>query len=122
MIEYQYRGLPHAHMVFRSDNAFPPRWSSSREKNDCDFDSSCGIQQRELDSAAATEQQIDSDENRNAIPRVIQYFWIISNGGFIIGIINVYFVSGLGRKPIFTNIVLKNQRRSYCGSLAISSP
>jgi hypothetical protein len=40
------------------------------ENNDCgDFDASCGIQQWELDSAAVTEQQIYSDENRNAIPR-----------------------------------------------------
>ncbi len=39
------------------------------ENNDCDFDVSCGIQQWELDSAAATEQQIYSKENRNAIPR-----------------------------------------------------
>ncbi len=33
------------------------------------FDASCGIQQWELDSTAATEQQIYPDENRNAIPR-----------------------------------------------------
>ncbi len=39
------------------------------ENNDCDFDASCGIQQWELDSDAATEEQIYSDENRNAIPR-----------------------------------------------------
>jgi hypothetical protein len=39
------------------------------EKNDCDVNASCGIQQWELDSAAATEQQIYLDENRNAIHR-----------------------------------------------------
>jgi hypothetical protein len=39
------------------------------ENNDCNFNASCGIQQWELDGAAATEQQINSDENRNAIPR-----------------------------------------------------
>jgi hypothetical protein len=39
------------------------------ENNDCDFNTSCGIQQWELDSAAAIKQQIYSDENRNAIPR-----------------------------------------------------
>ncbi len=39
------------------------------EKNDCDVDASCGIQQWELDSAAATKQQIYLDENRNAIHR-----------------------------------------------------
>jgi hypothetical protein len=39
------------------------------ENNDCDVDASCGIQQWELDSAAATEQHIYSDKNRNAIPR-----------------------------------------------------
>ncbi len=31
--------------------------------------------------------------------QVIQYFWIGSNGFFIIRKINVYFVSGLGRSP-----------------------
>jgi hypothetical protein len=39
------------------------------ENNDYDFNASCGIQQWELDSNAATEQQIYSNENRNAIPR-----------------------------------------------------
>ncbi len=39
------------------------------ENNDCDVNTSCGIQQWELDSAAATKQQIYLDENRNAIPR-----------------------------------------------------
>ncbi len=39
------------------------------ENNDCDFDASCGIQQWESDSDAATKQQIYSDGNRNAIPR-----------------------------------------------------
>ncbi len=39
------------------------------ENNDCKVDASCGIQQWELDSAAATKQQNYSDENRNAIPR-----------------------------------------------------
>ncbi len=39
------------------------------ENNDCDVDASCGIQQWELDRAAATKQQIFLDEYRNAIPR-----------------------------------------------------
>ena len=39
------------------------------ENNDCDFNTSCGIQQWELDSTAATKQKIYLDENRNAIPR-----------------------------------------------------
>ncbi len=42
---------------------------AAAENNDCDVDASCGIQQWELDTAVATEQQIYSDENRNAIPR-----------------------------------------------------
>ncbi len=54
--------------------------------------------------------------------QVIQYFWIGSNASFKTQTINVYFVSGLGRKSIFTNIVLKNQKRTCCGCLAISSP
>ncbi len=39
------------------------------ENNDCYVNASCGIQQWELDSAAATKQQIYLDENRNVIPR-----------------------------------------------------
>jgi hypothetical protein len=39
------------------------------EKNDCDLDASCAIQQWELNSTAVTKQQIYSDKNRNAIPR-----------------------------------------------------
>ena len=39
------------------------------ENNDCDVDASCGIQQWDLDSAAATKHIIYSDENRNAIPK-----------------------------------------------------
>ncbi len=50
----------------------------------------------------------------------VQYFWIGSNASFIIRTINVYFVSGLGRKSIFTNIVLKNEQRICCGCLAIT--
>ncbi len=45
-----------------------------------------------------------------------------SNASFIIQTINFYFVSGLERKSIFTNIVLKNQWRTCCGCLAISNP
>jgi hypothetical protein len=45
-----------------------PQDGAAVENNDCDVDASCGIQQWELDSAAATKQQIYSDENRNAIP------------------------------------------------------
>ncbi len=39
------------------------------ENNDCDVDTSCGIQQWELDSTAATKQQFYLDENKNGIPR-----------------------------------------------------
>ncbi len=39
------------------------------ENNDCDVNASCGIQQWELDNAAATKQQIYLDDNRNTIPR-----------------------------------------------------
>ncbi len=52
--------------------------------------------------------------------QVIQYFWIGSNASFIIWTINVYFVSRLGRKTIFANMVLKNQQRTCCGCLVIS--
>jgi hypothetical protein len=50
-------------------NTISPQDGAAVDNNDCDFEASCGIQQWELDSAAATEQQIYSDENRNAIPR-----------------------------------------------------
>ncbi len=50
-------------------NNISPQDGAAVENNDCDFDTSCGIQQWELDTAAATEQQICSDEIRNAIPR-----------------------------------------------------
>ncbi len=50
-------------------NTISPQDGAAVENNDCDVDASCGIQQWELDSAAGTEQQIYSDENRNAIPR-----------------------------------------------------
>ncbi len=50
-------------------NTISPQDEAAVENNDCDFNSSCGIQQWELDSDAATKQQIYSDENRNAIPR-----------------------------------------------------
>ncbi len=50
-------------------NTISPQDGAAVENSDCDVDASCGIQQWELESAAATEQQIYSDENRNAIPR-----------------------------------------------------
>jgi hypothetical protein len=50
-------------------NTISPQDGTAVENNDCDFDASCVIQQWELDSTAATKQQIYSDENRNAIPR-----------------------------------------------------
>ncbi len=50
-------------------NTISPQDGAAVENNDCDVNASCGIQQWELDSAAATKQQIYSDENRNAIPR-----------------------------------------------------
>ncbi len=50
-------------------NTISPQDGAAVENNDCDFHASCGIQQWELDSAAATKQQINLDENRNAIPR-----------------------------------------------------
>ena len=50
-------------------NTISPKDGAAVENNDCDFDASCGIQQWELDAAAATKQQIYSDEIRNAIPR-----------------------------------------------------
>ncbi len=50
-------------------NTISPKDGAALENNDCDFDASCGIQQWELDSAAATKQQIYSDENMNPIPR-----------------------------------------------------
>jgi hypothetical protein len=52
-------------------NTISPQDGAAVENNDndCDDDASCGIQQWELDSAAATKQQIYSNENRNAIPR-----------------------------------------------------
>ncbi len=46
-----------------------PQDGAAVENNDCDVDASCGIQQWDLDSAAATKHIIYSDENRNAIPR-----------------------------------------------------
>jgi hypothetical protein len=42
-------------------NTISPQDGVAVENNDCDFDASCGIQQWELDSAAATEQQINLD-------------------------------------------------------------
>jgi hypothetical protein len=50
-------------------NTVSPQDGAAVEKNDCDFDASCEIQQWELDSAAVTKKQICLDENRNAIPR-----------------------------------------------------
>ncbi len=50
-------------------NTISPQDGAAVENNDCDSDASCGIQQWELDSAAATKQQTYSDENKNAIPR-----------------------------------------------------
>jgi hypothetical protein len=50
-------------------NTISPQDGAAVENNDCDVNASCGIQQWELDSAAATKQQIYSAENRNAIPR-----------------------------------------------------
>jgi hypothetical protein len=50
-------------------NTISPQDGAAVENNDCDFDASCGILQWELDSTAATKQQIYSDKNRNAIPR-----------------------------------------------------
>jgi hypothetical protein len=43
-------------------NTISPQDGAAVENNDCDLDASCGIQQWELDSAAATEQQIYSDK------------------------------------------------------------
>jgi hypothetical protein len=39
-------------------NTISPQDGAAVENNDCDVDASCGIQQWELDSAAAIEQQI----------------------------------------------------------------
>jgi hypothetical protein len=50
-------------------NTISPQDGAAVENNDCDFDASCRIQQWELDSASAAEEQIYSDENRNAISR-----------------------------------------------------
>jgi hypothetical protein len=50
-------------------NTISPQYGAAVENNDCDVDACCGIQQWELDRAAATKQQIYSDENRNAIPK-----------------------------------------------------
>ncbi len=50
-------------------NTVSPQDGAAVENNDCDIDTSHGFQQWELDSAAATKEQIYSDENRNAIPR-----------------------------------------------------
>jgi hypothetical protein len=50
-------------------NTVSPQDGAAVKNNDCDVNASCGIQQWELDSAAATKQQIYLDENRNAIPR-----------------------------------------------------
>ncbi len=49
-------------------NTISPHDGAAVENNDCDANASCGIQQWELDSTAATEEQIYLDENRNAIP------------------------------------------------------
>jgi hypothetical protein len=50
-------------------NTVSPQDGAAVENNDCYVNASCRIQQWELDSAAATEQQIYSEENSNAIPR-----------------------------------------------------
>ncbi len=50
-------------------NTISPQDGAAVENNDCDVNTSCGIQQWELDRAAATKQQIYLDENMNAIPR-----------------------------------------------------
>ncbi len=52
-----------------ASNTISPQDGAAVENNDCDVNASCGIQQWELDRAAATAEQIYSDENRNAIPR-----------------------------------------------------
>jgi hypothetical protein len=39
-------------------NTISPQDGAAVENNDCEFDASCGIQQWELDNAAATKQQI----------------------------------------------------------------
>jgi hypothetical protein len=53
----------------KSSNTISPQDGAAGENNYCDVDASCRILQWELDSAAATKQQIYLDENRNAIPR-----------------------------------------------------
>jgi hypothetical protein len=50
-------------------NTISPQDGAAVENNDCDVNTSCGTQQWELDSTAATKQHIYLDENRNAIPR-----------------------------------------------------
>jgi hypothetical protein len=51
-------------------NTFSPQDGAAVKNNDSDVNASSGIQQWELDSAAATEQQIYSVENMHASPRI----------------------------------------------------
>jgi hypothetical protein len=52
-----------------SSSTIFPQDGAAVENNNSDVDVSSGIQQWELDSAAATEQQLYSGENMHAYPR-----------------------------------------------------
>ncbi len=58
------------HHCKEPSNTISPQHGAPVENNDSDVDFSSGIQQWELDSAAATKQQLYSVENMHASPRI----------------------------------------------------
>ncbi len=58
------------HHCDKPSNTISPQHGAPVEINDSDADFSSGIQQWELDSAAATKQQLNLVENMHASPRI----------------------------------------------------